>query len=196
MDFKENREEAVSIIARVPKSVWYCLAAAALFFVLVFASTSCKSPDKPPVTEIISANKDLNESNVKNAINEVSPKKVTTEESRQIVTRIEHVVRTEEPTLEYKVKTPAEEVKAKKKVEETATNEKRDVVIGKEKDDGKTIQYYGITMERRNALGLYADLDSDGSIGAYYRRDRTTIAVGEKYNGGITARISQDIVKW
>ena len=75
MDFKGKKEEVVSIISKVPKSVWYCVAAAVLFLVLVFASTSCKSPDKPPVTELISANKDLNAYNVKNAINEVSPKR-------------------------------------------------------------------------------------------------------------------------
>lgn len=193
---REYLDSLLVLLKSIPKSVLYVATVIALLLFIIFAATSCKQDPKPPVTDVISAKQELTADVAKNAINEVSAKKVTTKEAANIVTRIEYVTKHEEPTVSYVVTTASEEKKAKKKIEDLAASEKRDVLIPKEKDDGKRIEYYGITMERKNALGVYADLDSDGSAGAYYRRERVTIAVGEKYKGGITSRVSYDLVKF
>ena len=193
---REYKDRLESLVRSIPRPALYLAVVIALLAFIVFAAKGCSQEPKPLITEVIPANQELTADTAKNAINEVSTKKVSTKEAANIVTRIEYVTKHAEPTVSYVVRNTTEETKAKKKIEDLAASEKRDVVIPKEKDEGKKIEYYGITMERKNAIGIYADLDSDGSAGAYYRRERVTVAVGEKYKGGITSRVSYDVVKF
>lgn len=60
-----------------------------------------------------------------------------------------------------------------------------------------TANYYGIHYEKKTAIGVYADVDKDGSIGLSVRHDRAEIDVGKKYkSGSITARVSYEVLRF
>lgn len=89
-------------------------------------------------------------------------------------------------------------LKERKKTTETTTVFDPNLGTNKTVTTNKTImQYTAVTLDKKNAIGVYADLDKDGSYGAYYRQNRTTVSVGKKYNGGgVTSRVMQDVVRW
>jgi hypothetical protein len=65
------------------------------------------------------------------------------------------------------------------------------------KDEGKVIKYYGINEEDKHAIGVYTDLSKNGSWGVYYRDDRATLAVGQKYlDKSLDVRVMYDVIRW
>lgn len=155
--------------------------------------------------------KDRTEQSVKNAIKESTGTTLTQSESRDLVKKMDQAW-SKPPQYESEV---SSETEADVKAKELAKKDKADTVL-KEKEktqevsngvvDGKPVQnitekttmkYTAVTLDKKNAIGVYSDLDRQGSAGVYYRVDRLTIAVGKKYNdSSIASRLSYDIVQW
>lgn len=64
--------------------------------------------------------------------------------------------------------------------------------------DSKTeIQYYGIHMEKKTAIGIYADVDTSGSAGIHIRREKVVVEVGKKYKDqSVTGRVAWEVAQF
>lgn len=88
------------------------------------------------------------------------------------------------------------EKKIESQIKDEAKAKGADEVLKQPLDNGKTINYYGVTIDKKIAYGAYADIDKDGSAGIYYRNAPVTVAVGQKYEGkGLTSRIMYDLIR-
>ena len=114
---------------------------------------------------------------------------------------------------DFKATVPDEKT-ADKVIAQVAKKDKADMVIKEEKDkpgntgqssatgtagttgDSKDIYYYGIHMEKKTGIGMYADLDKEGSMGLHLRREKLIVEVGQKYvDKSITARVAYELIQ-
>lgn len=179
----------------------------AAVIVLLLAIFGVYPYNKGTVPEIVPVEK-VDIANVKTGLN-ATGFKVSNQEAGAIVDKIEHQVATKAPDFKTTVN---DEKTADSIIKQVAKNDKADVVIKEEKDKPATnnnanstntgstqkdIYYYGIHMEKHNAIGVYTDLYKEGSYGIHARRDKTVVEVGRAYNGGdIRARVAYEALQF
>ena len=185
--------------------LWIVVALVVAFAAFMFYN----SYSKPPIADLPSRTVPA----VKEAIHESTGKWLGESDTKELVNKMNKAW-SRAPLYEAEV--PSESY-ADNKAQELAKRDKADTVLKERKQTQETsttfdpklgtnktvttnktiMQYTAVTLDKKNAIGVYADLDKDGSYGAYYRANRTTVSVGKKYNGGgVTSRVMQDVVQW
>lgn len=180
-----------------------------ILLILLLAYAVYSHFDKPPIEPI----KDRSQTSLTSAVKDSTGVTLSDREGKELTEKVAKAW-TRPPKYEAEVKSEREadnkaqelakkdnaDTVLKEKKQETSTETQTDPKTGEVKQvtTNKTImQYTGVTLDKKQALGVYTDIDKSGSMGVYYRNDRTTLAVGKKFeDGGITARVSQDIIRW
>jgi hypothetical protein len=125
--------------------------------------------------------------------------KTSNQQAGAIADKIGKQVSTSKPDFKATVSNKEE---ADKVIKQVAKNDKADVVIKEEKPsatepDKTDLYYYGIHMEKKHGIGVYTDVNSDGSFGIHIRNDKLIVQVGQKYKDKqIVGRVAYELYQW
>lgn len=124
--------------------------------------------------------------------------KLNNADTGRVVDKIEYRVAYTKPDFKATV---ANEAKADEVIKQVAKKDKADVVVKEEKPnkvntEQKDLYYYGIHMEKKTGIGMYADAARDGSYGLHVRKDRLVVQVGQKYaDKSVTGRVAYELIQ-
>lgn len=147
--------------------------------------------------EIVTVEK-VDVANVKTALDSAGFK-TNNQQAGAIADKIDKQVSTSKPDFKATV---ANKEEADKVIKQVAKNDKADVVIKEEKPnatepDKTDVYYYGIHMEKKHGIGVYTDVNSDGSFGIHIRNDKLIVQVGQKYKDKqLVGRVAYEAFQW